>query len=269
MKAVGVRFRSDTRIHYFDPGRLRLQKGQHVLVEGNGGAELGTVAIVGKEVDLDDISLPIKKAYRVATNEDLAKATENIELERDGFRAFLYGVKKHQLAMRLVDVECSFNRNRLTFYFTADERLDFRDLVRDLARDFGMRIEFKHIGVRDEAKVIGGIGSCGRILCCSSFLSDFVPVSIKMVKDQGISLNPSKVSGICGRLMCCLQYESEGYEGLREEMPDLGDVVVTLEGKGEVVGLSVLEQVVQISLFGDQRIVDYSLGELLDIKSKK
>jgi len=269
IKAVGIRFKKAGKIYYFDPGRLQISKNHHVIVETTRGLEIGMVVLIDKSIEAADVVLPLRKVIRVATDRDLEIAAENIELAKQAFVVFLDKIKKHELEMNLIDVEYAFDRSKLLFSFTADGRIDFRELVRDLANIFHTRIELRQIGVRDEAKVLGGIGSCGRVLCCSSFLGDFVPVSIKMAKDQSLSLNPTKISGICGRLMCCLKYENDDYEAIKDSLPDIGDVVVTLEGEGKVVGLNILEKVVQVYLFKDARVVQSPLEELVQVKSKE
>lgn len=207
--------------------------------------------------------LPLKKVLRKADQKDRLIVDENKKAASEAFDVCFSKVNDHGLDMKLVDVEYTFDRNKIIFYFTADGRVDFRELVKDLASIFRTRIELRQIGVRDEAKLLGGIGPCGRMLCCSTFLGDFEPVSIKMAKDQNLSLNPSKISGLCGRLMCCLKYENDEYESAKEQLPDLDEVVKTPSGMGRVVGLNILERVLQVELSGKERVVEYSLDELM------
>ncbi|AGT30487.1 stage 0 sporulation protein [Geobacillus genomosp. 3] len=260
---VGVRFKKAGKIYYFDPGDFVIPAGEFVIVETARGIEYGKVVIANKQVDENDIVLPLKKVIRVANEKDKWVVEENKKAAREAYDICLRKVEEHGLEMKLVDVEYTFDRNKVIFYFTADGRVDFRELVKDLASIFRTRIELRQIGVRDEAKMLGGIGPCGRMLCCSTFLGDFEPVSIKMAKDQNLSLNPTKISGLCGRLMCCLKYESEEYETAKEQLPDLGEYVETPHGFGKVVGLNILERVLQIELPEHGRVVEYTLDELM------
>ena len=221
---VGVRFKKAGKIYYFDPGDLSIQKGDFVIVETVRGVEYGKVVIDPKQVDENDVVLPLKKVLRIADQKDRMIVEENRLAAKEAYDVCGEKVSIHQLDMKLVDVEYTFDRNKIIFYFTADGRVDFRELVKDLAAIFRTRIELRQIGVRDEAKMLGGIGPCGRMLCCSTFLGDFEPVSIKMAKDQSLSLNPTKISGLCGRLMCCLKYENDEYETAKELLPDIGAV---------------------------------------------
>lgn len=265
-KVVGVRFKKAGKIYYFDPLDHLFDEGDYVIVETARGIEYGKVAGHIREVDENDVVLPLKKIIRPAKTEDLEKVEEN-RLEAE--RAFSTGVDKieeHKLDMKLVDVEYTFDRNKIVFYFTAEGRVDFRNLVKDLAAIFRTRIELRQIGVRDEAKMLGGIGPCGRMLCCSTFLGDFEPVSIKMAKDQNLSLNPSKISGLCGRLMCCLKYENDDYEEAKALMPDVGTRVQTPEGPGKVIGLNLLERLLQVSLVDQDHVLEYTLEEIMDSK---
>lgn len=232
---VGVRFKKAGKIYYFDPDSIEIEKGQHVVVETSRGVEFGEVVVGPKEIAEEDIVAPLKKVLRIATLEDELQNKQNIEKEKEAFRICLEKVAQHQLDMKLIDVEYTFDNNKVIFYFTADGRVDFRELVKDLAAIFKTRIELRQIGVRDEAKMIGGIGPCGKSLCCATWLGDFEPVSIKMAKEQNLSLNPTKISGICGRLMCCLKYEHEMYQRLREGLPEVGEKVITPEGPGIVI----------------------------------
>ncbi|BDG45467.1 MULTISPECIES: stage 0 sporulation family protein [Parageobacillus] len=260
---VGVRFKKAGKIYYFDPGKLTIPVGEFVIVETVRGIEYGKVVISNKQVDENDIVLPLKKVIRVADAKDKLIVEENKKAAREAYDICLKKVEEHGLEMKLVDVEYTFDRNKVIFYFTADGRVDFRELVKDLAAIFRTRIELRQIGVRDEAKMLGGIGPCGRMLCCSTFLGDFEPVSIKMAKDQNLSLNPTKISGLCGRLMCCLKYENDEYETAKEQLPDLGEYVKTPHGLGKVIGLNILERVLQVELPEHGRVVEYTLDELM------
>lgn len=260
---VGVRFKKAGKIYYFDPGDLSIQKGDFVIVETVRGVEYGKVVIARKQVDEHDVVLPLKKVLRIADHKDRLKVEENKAAAKEAYEICCEKVNEHQLDMKLVDVEYTFDRNKVIFYFTADGRVDFRELVKDLASIFRTRIELRQIGVRDEAKMLGGIGPCGRMLCCSTFLGDFDPVSIKMAKDQNLSLNPTKISGLCGRLMCCLKYENDEYETAKEQLPDLGEIIDTPHGSGKVVGLNILERVLQVELMGQERVLEYTLDEVL------
>lgn len=262
-KVIGVRFKKAGKIYYFDPGEFVCELDDYVIVETARGVEFGKVVIPVREVDENDVVLPLRKVVRPASQKDRLQVEEN---KSESLQALALGdskIRERQLEMKLVDVEFTFDRNKIIFYFTAEGRVDFRDLVKDLASVFRTRIELRQIGVRDEAKMLGGVGPCGRLLCCSTFLGDFEPVSIKMAKDQNLSLNPSKISGLCGRLMCCLKYENDEYEEARALLPDLGQKVTTPEGKGKVVGLNILERVLRVELFEGQRVLEYSLEELV------
>ncbi|MFC4182068.1 PSP1 domain-containing protein [Saccharococcus thermophilus] len=260
---VGVRFKKAGKIYYFDPGEWTIPAGEFVIVETVRGIEYGKVVISNKQVDENDIVLPLKKVIRIADAKDKLIVEENKKAAREAYDICLKKVEEHGLEMKLVDVEYTFDRNKVIFYFTADGRVDFRELVKDLAAIFRTRIELRQIGVRDEAKMLGGIGPCGRMLCCSTFLGDFDPVSIKMAKDQNLSLNPTKISGLCGRLMCCLKYENEEYETAKEQLPDLGEYVETPHGLGKVIGLNILERMLQVELSEHGRVVEYTLDELM------
>ncbi len=248
IKVVGVRFKKAGKIYYFDPGDLVISKNDNVIVETIRGIEYGNAVIGIKEVPEEEIVAPLKKVIRVASKEDTVKYEENIAKEGEAFRTCLEKINVHGLEMKLIDVEYTFDNNKVIFYFTADGRVDFRELVKDLASVFKTRIELRQIGVRDEAKMISGIGPCGKELCCSTFLGDFEPVSIKMAKEQNLSLNPSKISGICGRLMCCLKYEQDIYEEVGKYLPSVGALVETSKGKGEVVESSVLYECVKVKM---------------------
>lgn len=260
---VGVRFKKAGKIYYFDPGDLAIQKDDFVIVETVRGVEFGKVVTPVKQVGENDIVLPLKKVVRIADQKDRLIVEENKAAAQEAYDVCGQKVNEHQLDMKLVDVEYTFDRNKVIFYFTADGRVDFRELVKDLASIFRTRIELRQIGVRDEAKMLGGIGPCGRMLCCSTFLGDFDPVSIKMAKDQNLSLNPTKISGLCGRLMCCLKYENDEYEAAKEALPDLGEVINTPNGRGKVVGLNILERVMQVEFAGQERVLEYTLEEVL------
>ena len=246
-KVIGVRFRNAGRSYYFDPGEEEYFVGEKVIVETVYGVEIGSVTIPVIEVSDDKVKQPLKGIERRATGEDLTRLSENIEKEKDAFKICKEKIAKHELVMKLVQAEYSFDRNKLLFYFTADNRVDFRELVKDLASTFHTRIELRQIGVRDETKILGGLGICGRELCCKSYLSDFAPVSIKMAKEQSLSLNPTKISGVCGRLMCCLKNEEDTYEYLNKQLPRKGEIVTTMTGEeGQVVSTSVLKQTVKV-----------------------
>ncbi|MER1998485.1 MAG: stage 0 sporulation family protein [Lysinibacillus sp.] len=260
---VGVRFKKAGKIYYFDPAAYILEVGQYVIVETARGIEYGKVVVPIRQVDEHDVVLPLKQVVRPADERDRLQVDENAAEADRAFDLAHAKIIEHSLDMKLVDVEYTFDRNKIIFYFTAEGRVDFRELVKDLAAVFRTRIELRQIGVRDEAKLLGGIGPCGRMLCCSTFLGDFDPVSIKMAKDQNLSLNPTKISGLCGRLMCCLKYENDDYEIAKEGMPDIGDHISTPDGSGRVTGLNVLERLIQVYLSEQERIVEYTLEELL------
>ena len=265
IKVVGVRFRTAGKIYYFYPKNYKMEEGDHVIVETARGVEFGTVMIPPKEVDSDRVVQPLKPVIRVATAEDEKIESKNRQKEKEAFKICLEKIQKHKMEMKLVDAEYTFDNNKLLFYFTADGRIDFRELVKDLASVFRTRIELRQIGVRDETKILGGIGICGRPLCCNTFLSEFAPVSIKMAKEQNLSLNPSKISGVCGRLMCCLKNEEETYEYLNSRLPSVGDYVTTDDKlKGEVQSVSVLRQTVKVIVETDdeKEIREYKVEQL-------
>ncbi len=263
---IGVRFRTAGKIYYFSPGDLDIKPRQQVIVETSRGVEIGTVVCGPKEVPDEEITPPLKSVIRIATDEDLKKEEQNREKEKEAFQICKEKIAKHGLEMKLVSAEYTFDNSKLLFYFTADGRVDFRELVKDLASVFRTRIELRQIGVRDETKICGGIGICGRELCCCSYMSDFCPVSIKMAKEQNLSLNPSKISGVCGRLMCCLNNEEETYEELNKHLPASGEHVTTPDGlKGDVQSVDVLRQRVRVvvSLDNDEKeIQEYDASEL-------
>lgn len=276
-RVVGIRFKKAGKIYYFSPGDFELTKGQHVLVETSRGVELGTAVSDIMEIPEDDLAFPLKPIVKIATDEDLIKHKENkIEAQR-AYEICVKEIEKHELDMNLVSTEYTFDNNRLIFYFTSDDRVDFRDLVKDLAAIFKTRIELRQIGVRDKAKMVGGLGCCGREVCCKTFLCEFEPVTIKMAKDQSFSLNPTKISGVCGRLMCCLGYEQEGYEELLSRMPDVGSVVNTTCGRGVVCQISPLQEMVRVKIENEDEITEenISLSEIIAddkkavIKNKK
>ena len=266
IKIIGFRFRKAGKIYYFDPQDKPVEKGQHVIVETARGIEYGDVIIGPREVTDDKVIQPLKPVIRIATLEDDKIESQNKEKEKKAFDICLEKIAKHGLAMKLIDAEYTFDNNKVLFYFTADGRIDFRELVKDLASVFKTRIELRQIGVRDETKIVGGVGICGRCLCCNCYLSEFAPVSIKMAKEQNLSLNPAKISGVCGRLMCCLKNEQETYEYLNKKLPSNGDYVTTADGfKGEVSGVNVLRQLVKvvITLDNDEKeIREYPVSQL-------
>ena len=249
IKVAGVRFKTAGKVYYFDPDQIEVKTGDNVIVETARGMEFGTVTMDIAEVEESDIVAPLKKIIRIADEDDKKQHIENVKKKERAMKLCQEKVDKHGLVMKLIDVEYTFDNSKIVFYFTADGRVDFRELVKDLAGVFKMRIELRQIGVRDEAKMLGGIGSCGRALCCHSWLSDFEPVSIKMAKVQNLSLNPTKISGICGRLMCCLKYENDVYMELRKGMPDTGEKVKTADGMGKVVETNILESKVKVRLY--------------------
>ena len=241
IKVIGVRFRQAGKVYYFDPLDMDIKRGDHVIVETARGVEYGNVVMGLKEVEEDKVVLPLKPVIRVATKEDDKKEQENRVKEKEAYKICHEKIRKHGLGMKLIDAEYTFDNNKVLFYFTADGRIDFRELVKDLASVFKTRIELRQIGVRDETKILGGLGICGRALCCHSYLSEFAPVSIKMAKEQNLSLNPSKISGVCGRLMCCLKNEHNVYEELLKITPKVGALVVTPEGdKGRVEDVNLI-----------------------------
>ena len=250
---IGVRFRTAGKIYYFDPAGRKVKTGDHVIVETARGIEYGYVVLGNREVDESKVVPPLKPVIRMATAEDEAVETKNKNKEKEAFKICQDKIKKHNLEMKLIDAEYTFDNNKVLFYFTAYGRIDFRELVKDLASVFKTRIELRQVGVRDETKIMGGIGICGRALCCHSYLSEFIPVSIKMAKEQNLSLNPTKISGVCGRLMCCLKNEEETYEVLNSKLPNTGDYVTTNDGlKGEVQSVNVLRQLVKVIVTVDK-----------------
>lgn len=266
-KVTGVRFKKMGKIYYFDPCDFDIETGMHVVVETSRGIEYGLAVIGSKEVEDDKIVSPLKKVLRIATAEDDKVVAKNKEEEQEAFEICRKKIEKHGLEMKLIDVEYTFDRNKILFYFTADGRIDFRELVRDLASVFKTRIELRQIGVRDQAKMIGGLGVCGRVLCCNSYMGDFDPVSIKMVKEQNLSLNPTKISGTCGRLMCCLKNEQAVYETLAKKCPNAGALVETPDGKGTVTSVNVLKGVALVSIGEAEKTVkEYKTRDLKILK---
>ena len=268
-RIIGVRFRSAGKIYFFDQLDFEVKRNDHVIVETARGIEYGTVVGDIREVDDSEVTQPLKPVLRVATKKDDEQEQKNKEKEKDAFKICLEKIHARGLEMKLIDAEYTFDNNKILFYFTADGRIDFRELVKDLAGVFRTRIELRQIGVRDETKIRGGIGVCGRPVCCNTYLSDFIPVSIKMAKEQNLSLNPTKISGVCGRLMCCLKHEEETYEDLNRRLPGVGDYVTTPDGlKGEVQSVNVLRQLVKVivDVDGDKEIQEYKAE---DIKFKR
>ena len=263
---IGVSFRQAGKVYFFDPGDEKIERGEHVIVETAKGVEYGTVVVPNREMAEEKIVAPLKKIIRVATPKDEDIELKNREKEKDAYKICLEKIAKHGLEMKLIAAEYTFDNNKLLFYFTADGRIDFRELVKDLASVFRTRIELRQIGVRDETKICGGIGICGRTLCCHSYLSEFAPVSIKMAKEQNLSLNPTKISGVCGRLMCCLKNEEEAYEELNSRLPHIGSHVKTTEGlDAEVQSVSVLKQLVKVIVSlddGEKEVREYRVDEL-------
>ena len=270
IKVIGVRFRTAGKVYFFDPVDYDIKKGDNVIVETARGVEFGTVVGDPKEVEDDKVIQPLKPVLRIATQKDVEQEAANKEKEKEAFKICLEKIRKHELAMKLIDAEYTFDNNKVLFYFTADGRIDFRELVKDLASVFKTRIELRQIGVRDETKILGGIGICGRPLCCHTHLSEFIPVSIKMAKEQNLSLNPTKISGVCGRLMCCLKHEEETYEELNKRLPNVGDQVTTKDGqRGEVASINILRQLVKVIVEnGDEKEIQEFPVEELRFKKK-
>lgn len=265
MKVIGVRFRMAGKIYYFSPREFSIKRGDHVIVETARGIEFGTVVMPPTEVDDGKVVQPLKPVLRMAAQKDIEQEAANRKKEREAFQICLEKIKKHKLEMKLIDAEYTFDNNKVLFYFTADGRIDFRELVKDLAAVFKTRIELRQIGVRDETKIVGGIGICGRPLCCHTYLSEFAPVSIKMAKEQNLSLNPTKISGVCGRLMCCLNNEEEIYEELNRKLPNVGDHVTTEDGqRGEVQSVNILRQLVKVLVENndEKELKEYKVEQL-------
>lgn len=265
IRVIGVRFRNVGKIYYFSPKDLEIKVGDHVIVETARGVEYGNVVLAPREVMEEKVVQPLKDVIRIANSQDDKKEEANRKKEKEAYKICQKKIRDHGLEMKLIDVEYTFDNNKILFYFTADGRIDFRELVKDLAAVFKTRIELRQIGVRDETKILGGIGICGRELCCHTYLSEFAPVSIKMAKEQNLSLNPSKISGVCGRLMCCLKNEQETYEELNRKLPNTGDKVTTSEGlKGEVQSVNVLRQLVKVvvDVNDEKEVREYPVSEL-------
>lgn len=270
-EVIGVRFKNVGKVYYFDPAGNILKKGDQVIVETARGVECGEIAMENRQISEEELVQPLRKLIRVATEEDLKKVEENKKKEKTAFSICLKKIAAHKLEMKLVDVEYTFDNSKILFYFTADGRVDFRELVKDLASVFRTRIELRQIGVRDEAKMLGGLGICGKPFCCSTFLSGFQPVSIKMAKEQGLSLNPVKISGICGRLMCCLKYEQETYADLLHTVPSVNAVVMTPKGRGVVMENNLLSESVSVRLDSspDSPLQTFRSKEVRILKSGK
>ena len=270
-KVIGVRFRTAGKVYFFDPLQFEIKRGDHVIVETARGIEFGTVVAGVHEVEDDKVIQPLKPVMRLAGERDIEQEAANKEKEKEAFKICKEKILKHGLEMKLIDAEYTFDNNKVLFYFTADGRIDFRELVKDLASVFKTRIELRQIGVRDETKIRGGIGICGRPLCCHSYLSDFVPVSIKMAKEQNLSLNPTKISGVCGRLMCCLKNEEDTYEELNRKLPSVGDYVQTADGlHGEVQSVNVLRQLVKVLVeVGDEKELKEYAADTLQFKRRR
>jgi len=268
VKVVGVRFKKAGKIYYFDPSEFEIKLYDKVIVETARGLEYGEVVVAPKWVDEEDVVPPLKSVVRLATEEDAQRVKENKEKEKEAYQICLKKIEEHELPMKLIDVEYTFDVSKIIFYFTAEGRVDFRELVKDLAAIFRTRIELRQIGVRDEAKMLGGLGSCGRVLCCATFLGDFEPVSIRMAKEQNLSLNPSKISGICGRLMCCLKYENDNYEELKKNAVEPGEFVMTPHGLGKVIYSSLLREKVTVEL-EDDRILEFNVAEVTRVNKEE
>ena len=271
-KVIGVRFRTAGKIYFFSPGKFEVKRGDQVIVETARGVEVGNVVMGPKEVKDEEITQPLKTVIRLATEDDRRVEEKNRKKEKEAFQICLEKIHKHGLEMKLIDAEYTFDNNKVLFYFTADGRIDFRELVKDLAAVFRTRIELRQIGVRDETKILGGIGICGRCLCCHTYLSEFAPVSIRMAKEQNLSLNQTKISGVCGRLMCCLKNEQETYEELNRRLPGIGDTVTTPDGiQGNVQSVNVLRQLVKVVVeIGDEKeIQEFPVAELKFRSRKK
>lgn len=265
INVIGVRFRTAGKIYFFSPGQFAVKQGDYVIVETARGVEYGRVVSGPKEVSDDSVVQPLKSVIRIATDEDKRTVEENHQKEKEAFKICQEKIRKHDLDMKLIDAEYTFDNNKVLFYFTADGRIDFRQLVKDLAAIFKTRIELRQIGVRDETKILGGIGICGRCLCCHTYLSEFAPVSIKMAKEQNLSLNQTKISGVCGRLMCCLKNEQETYEELNKKLPGLGDTVTTPDGlTGTVHSVNVLRQRVKVivEINDEKEIQEFPVDDL-------
>lgn len=265
---IGVRFKRSGKTYYFDPNNTTMQKGDFVIVETVRGVEMGEVVLSNREVDDEELVSPLKTVIRIATKEDQAQYEANLKKGKDAFAVCLKKIAEHQIPMKLIDAEYTFDGSKVLFYFTADGRVDFRKLVKDLASVFKTRIELRQVGVRDEAKILGGLGICGRVFCCHGHMGDFQPVSIKMAKEQGLSLNPTKISGTCGRLMCCLKYEQEAYEDLLARVPGVGALVQTQQGKGVVKEVNLLRELLKVEIEHDN-VTEVILVKAADVKVLK
>lgn len=270
-KIVGVRFKEAGKIYHFNPAEIDIKKGDKVIVETARGIEMGEVCMGIKEISPESLSKPLKDVIRLANHEDMERVAENKKREKEAFDICLEMIKKHGLDMKLVEAEYTFDRSKVLFYFTSDGRVDFRELVKDLANRFRIRIELRQIGIRDESKMVGSIGICGRELCCSKFLGEFMPVSIKMAKEQGLSLNPTKISGTCGRLMCCLKFEQDTYEEILKVTPRQGSLVETPDGKGTVEYVELLKGVVKVRIEDGKEaaLKDYNVGDIKVLRKGK
>lgn len=269
-EVVGVRFKDVGKIYYFSPNGINIERNSFVIVETARGLEFGQVAISNRYIKLEKEFTPLKPITRIATEEDILINKENKEAEKEAIKICNQKIVEHNLDMKLIDAEFTFDKSKVLFYFTADGRIDFRDLVKDLAAIFRTRIELRQIGVRDEAKSLNGIGICGKTLCCATFLGDFQPVSIKMAKEQSLSLNPTKISGICGRLMCCLKYEEESYHDLKKNLPNVSDIAITEKGEGQVLSVNTLRQLVKVAIKNDNSVdIDYYHVSEIEIKRNK
>ena len=270
-EVVGIRFKAVGKIYYFGKNNLELHKNDKVIVETSRGVEFGEVVLTDRVIDENTLATPLKDVIRVATDEDIKHHEDNKRRQLQAFDICLKKIQEHKLEMKLIDAEYTFDNNKVLFYFTADGRIDFRELVKDLAAIFKTRIELRQIGIRDEAKMIGGVGICGRVLCCRGFLGDFQPVSIKMAKEQGLSLNPSKISGACGRLMCCLKYEQEAYEDLNSRVPRVGAIVQTRDGQGVVILVNLLKEIVRVKFEDNENnsleVKEYFVDDITVIKN--
>ncbi len=267
VEVIGVRFKNVGKIYYFDPAGQKTERDNHVIVETARGVEFGTVVLPNFQIEESEITAPLKKMLRLAGKEDEERILNNAKKEREAFTVCQEKIREHNLDMKLIDVEYTFDGSKILFYFTAEGRVDFRELVKGLASVFRTRIELRQIGVRDEAKLLGGLGICGRSLCCASFLGEFAPVSIKMAKEQSLSLNPTKISGVCGRLMCCLKYEQEAYEDLHRTTPKVGAIVKTPDGKGEVTSVNLLRGQIKVKLERDESMQVYPVNQLKIVKA--
>ena len=266
LKIIGVRFKSVGKVYYFDPQKNPVKQGDKVIVETARGVECGEVVVADREIDETKFNVPIKPIIRIATEDDMNRIERNKVKEKDAFKICEEKIAAHKLNMNLIDVECTFDNNKLLFYFTAENRVDFRELVKGLASVFRTRLELRQIGVRDEAKMLGGLGICGQPFCCSRFLGEFQPVSIKMAKEQGLSLNPTKISGTCGRLMCCLKYEQDAYEDLLKTTPKQGAIVKTTSGRGVVEEVNLITGKLRVKLDSNENIVTFDKKEVEVIK---